>query len=161
MAREKGLDEAKSVRMGSAERITFFFKIDSAKSYPPQFVKANTNGKLRIITQTKDRFYVLYQPKPGVEEKEISYGSVYDIPMTDVFLTLVEIPPFLFTNIVKVDEWLIKGEKKFLGRKLEDNTFETCFGNIIKIEKDDKIVEADDTSQRITTKTPKLPMARK
>jgi Ca2+/Na+ antiporter len=92
MAREKGLDEAKSVRMGAAQRITFFFKVDHSKSYPPQFVKANTDGKLRIITQTKDRFYVLYQPKPGDEEKEISYGSVYDIPMTDVFLTLVEIP---------------------------------------------------------------------
>jgi hypothetical protein len=76
-------------------------------------------------------------------------------------LFLIAIAPFLFTNNVKAEVWLIRGEKKFLGWKLEDNKFKTCSGNIIKIEKDDKIEKTDDTCREAGILKRKLPKAKK
>ena len=77
------------------------------------------------------------------------------------WIVLIAVAPLVFTNIVKAEVLLIKGEKKFLGWKLEGYKFKTCSGNIIKIEKDDKIVETDDNCQQLGRLQRKLPKAKK
>ncbi len=91
LAGQTARSEAVKIRMGYANKITFFFKKDTINQYPSKFLEGNDKGKLKIIAQTKERFFVLYQPPSEGNGKEIPFGFVYDVPRADVLLALIEI----------------------------------------------------------------------
>lgn len=89
LAKEEANKKARDIRIGYAKAITLVFKEDATKFYPKEFIDANNNGKLRLITQTKDRYFVLYQPKG--EGTAIPRAATYDIAKTDILLVKIEI----------------------------------------------------------------------
>jgi hypothetical protein len=89
LARYKANSESLSIRRGDARSIVFYFKENSA-NFPENFIQYNKNRKLKFITKTKDRYYVIYQPaSPKGAEHAISRAHIYDIRNDDV--RLVEI----------------------------------------------------------------------
>ncbi len=60
-------------------------------------------------------------------------------------------------NIVVATQLLIKGDAKYLGKKIGENEFETCNGNIIEIGKG----EVKDTDEKCPPKKPPTPKAKK
>lgn len=90
IARERADKVSLSIRTGYAKTIIFVFKKDTTKFYPKKFVDANNKSKLKLLTQTNDRFYVIYQP--AGEGKAIPCGSVYDIARADIRLAKIVIP---------------------------------------------------------------------
>lgn len=88
VAQKKADREARYKRMGHANTIIFTFKKDVSKFYPKEFYDANKKGKLTILTQTKDRFYIFYQPKG--EGRAMPLGFTYDISRADVILAEIE-----------------------------------------------------------------------
>jgi hypothetical protein len=89
VAKERADREARYMRVGNnVKRIIVTFKKDVNKFYPKEFIDANNKGKLKLITQTKDRFYIFYQPKG--ESGAIPYGYTYDISRTDIILAEIE-----------------------------------------------------------------------
>jgi len=63
-------------------------KQSNIKNYPEVIIKANEEGELRLLTQTKDKFYVLYQPKE--ENGELPMCYTYVISATDISLATIE-----------------------------------------------------------------------
>ncbi|MET0753210.1 MAG: hypothetical protein ABWZ66_07545, partial [Pyrinomonadaceae bacterium] len=63
----------------------------ASKNYPEQIIKANTERKLTLLTQTKDKIFVIYQPKPETESGELPYCYTYVIAATDVSLITVRV----------------------------------------------------------------------
>jgi hypothetical protein len=61
-----------------------------SKNYPPEIVGANDTGELRLLTQTKDKFFVLFQPPPEREGGELPMCYTYVIAAADVSLTTIE-----------------------------------------------------------------------
>jgi hypothetical protein len=93
IAREIADKDSLSMRTGYAKTIIFVFKEDNAKFYPKEFIDANNKSKLKLLTQTNDRFYVIDQPAaPAGEGKAIPCGSVYDIARADIYLAKIVIP---------------------------------------------------------------------
>jgi hypothetical protein len=90
IARQRANEESLSIRTGYAKTIIFVFKKDGVKFYSKEFMDANNNGKLKLLTQTNDRFYVIYQP--AGKGKAIPCGSIYDIARADIHLTKIVIP---------------------------------------------------------------------
>lgn len=81
--------KAKLIRQGyDAKKITFIFKSEAKKGFPSEFLNANCKGKLRLITHTKDKFYVVHQLLG--REEEIPYGHTYEISKNDVLLAKIE-----------------------------------------------------------------------
>lgn len=89
IAKEKASTDALYIRMGYAKKVIFVFKKDTIKFYPKEFLNANNQGNLKILTQTNDRFYVIYQPQG--EGKAIPCGYTYDISRSDILLAKIEI----------------------------------------------------------------------
>jgi hypothetical protein len=89
VARERGDDRAREVRAGDATPITFVFKKDVTNLYPIDFRKLNEEGKLWLIGQSKDKFYVLRQS--ASHANELPYAIVFDINKTDVLLAKIDI----------------------------------------------------------------------
>jgi hypothetical protein len=77
------------VRNGNAKTIRFIFKENSTTLYPQDFLNANSADKLKLLTQTADRFVVFYQPEG--DEKDLPIGSTYVIFNSDVRLANIEI----------------------------------------------------------------------
>ncbi len=105
--------EAQQIRRGYAKRIEFTFKKESKQFFPTKFMDANRRGMLRIITQTKDRFYVVHQE---IDEKElrIPYGYAYEVSKNDILLAKIDMQ-----DIRNEFSWLefILGELKKEGVK--------------------------------------------
>ena len=102
LAKEKAGEGAQGIRIGNAKTITLFFKKDTFKFYPKEFINANKKGKLKLVTQTTDKFYVIYQP-PG-EAGEMPYGFTYDIPRTDILLAKIEVQNISKREIKNVND---------------------------------------------------------
>jgi hypothetical protein len=90
LARRTAITRALSMRNGYAQKISFIFKQDANGKYPEEFINANGSGKLRLLNQTKDRFFVFYQPKS--EEPEMPYGYSYVVFDTDISTAKIEMP---------------------------------------------------------------------
>lgn len=88
MTKQRADKEDLYIRMGYGKTVVFVIKKDAAEFYPKEFIKANNEGKLKVLTQTKDRFYVIYQPQG--EGKAMPYGFTYDIPRADILLAKIE-----------------------------------------------------------------------
>src|SRR5213075_3152769 len=74
-AQQTAKETATVMRDGNAKSIHFFFKEDSMTLYPKDFLDANNADKLKLLTQTKDRFVVFFQPEGG--EKVLPLASTY------------------------------------------------------------------------------------
>jgi hypothetical protein len=69
------------LRQGYGERpVVITFK--GSATYPPELIEANNKGALWLLTQTKDRYYVFYQPAPLGNELPRCY--TYVIASSDV-----------------------------------------------------------------------------
>lgn len=88
-AQQTAKETATDVRNGNAKTIRFLFKENSATLYPQEFLDANSADKLKLLTQTADRFVVFYQPEGA--EKVLPIGSTYVIFNSDVRLANIEI----------------------------------------------------------------------
>lgn len=88
-AQQTAKETATDVRNGNAKTIRFLFKENSATLYPKEFLDANGTDKLKLLTQTADRFVVFYQPEG--DEKVLPIGSTYVIFNSDVRLANIEI----------------------------------------------------------------------
>jgi hypothetical protein len=86
LAKDTGEKKALELRRGNVNEIVFFFKKDTAKLYPQEFISANNKGELKLITQTKDLIYVFYQT-PG---EALSHGLTYDISRTDILVAKIK-----------------------------------------------------------------------
>jgi hypothetical protein len=96
LARQTAEKNAAKIRSGDVRSIRFFFKTDVAVHYPEEFLTANQNQELRLLTQTKDRFIVFFQPES--QEKVLPFGTTYVVFNSDVLLATIEIG-----NVHKVD----------------------------------------------------------
>ena len=88
-AQQTAKETATDVRNGNAKTIRFIFKENSTTLYPQGFLDANSADKLKLLTQTADRFVVFYQPEG--DEKVLPMGSTYVIFNSDVRLANIEI----------------------------------------------------------------------
>lgn len=89
LAKNEANKQAILIRIGNAKKITLVFKKDSTPLYPKEFIDANNEGQLKLLIQTNERYYVLYQPQG--EGNAIPIGFTYDIPRTDIVLANTEI----------------------------------------------------------------------
>lgn len=87
LARGAAIEKAKEIRE-RGRRVSFVFKTKQLRAYPPEFVKANKDGNLKLLLQTKDKYYVFFQP-PG---KGLPLGFVYDLLRSDVSLVKIDMP---------------------------------------------------------------------
>lgn len=88
-AQQTAKETATDLRNGNAKTIRFLFKENAATLYPQEFLDANGADKLKLLTQTADRFVVFYQPEG--DEKVLPIGSTYVIFNSDVRLANIEI----------------------------------------------------------------------
>lgn len=92
LAKKRAYEEEVRIRSGiNIKTIKFFIKKDAAEYYTEIFKEANSKGYLILLAATKERYYVLYQPKDGNNPKEIPFGYVYDIPVSDISHSMIEI----------------------------------------------------------------------
>src|SRR3990172_3488360 len=87
-AHHEASQEAWRKRRGYAKTISFVFTKNARSVYPNTLLRANSNGRLRLLTQTRDRYFVFYQPSG--ESPELPYGFSYDIQASHVLLATVE-----------------------------------------------------------------------
>jgi hypothetical protein len=86
---QEGVRSAEYIRsIDEGRRITFVFKDTS--HIAPDLLARSTDWNLRPLTQTKDRYIVLFQPpeKSGVMPRAI----VYQIPMESLIMSAIRIP---------------------------------------------------------------------
>jgi hypothetical protein len=83
LARTTGQSIAAQMRAGEfVKTIKLVLKPDVAAGYPVDFVKANESDALRLITETKDAFYVLQQNVGS--GPALPTGSLYRVPKESV-----------------------------------------------------------------------------
>lgn len=90
VARETGIDRAQQLRGAGAKPVEFVIKDNARKHYPKEFNQANDSGNLRMIYQTKDRYFVFVQPTGG-EEKVMPRGYTYDISKDHILLATIKL----------------------------------------------------------------------
>jgi hypothetical protein len=108
LARNTAFEAALLLRKGYGQTVTIVFreaqketqkgKADSnetetqsgSKNYPSTILNANQSGNLRLLTQTKDKLFVIYQPSADEEGGELPMCYTYVIAATDVSLTIIE-----------------------------------------------------------------------
>jgi hypothetical protein len=88
-ARQQALGAAIRMRSGGANTIHFSFKKDAETRVPAAVRQRNEAGGLRMVTETKDRYYVFFQPQG--EAEELPYAHVYSVAKDDVVLTDVDV----------------------------------------------------------------------
>lgn len=94
LAKQEGTRTAREIQKGRSKTISFTFKKDASERYPKEFITANDQYKLRIVTTTQDRFYVIHQLDDGAKEGGARVpGVVYDIPLADVLLAKIIVYP--------------------------------------------------------------------
>lgn len=90
VAKAAGMRDAAEKRSGYANTVQFVFKKDTAEILDPEFVDLNRNDRLQLLTMTKDRYLVFYQPK-GEGDAQPN-ATTYSIAASDVALAKVDLP---------------------------------------------------------------------
>jgi hypothetical protein len=88
-AQTAAANEARLRRIGYATTVAFVFKPDVAKSYSKSFICLNKTRQLKLLTQTKDKYYVFHQP--GGEGEGLPFATTYDISRSDVVLVEIDV----------------------------------------------------------------------
>jgi hypothetical protein len=81
--------QALALRRGIAKSISFTLRKDVSENYPEEFLEANSNGDLKVVFQTEDRFYVLSQPI--TEDQVLPIAYTFTIFKSDVQAVTVEL----------------------------------------------------------------------
>lgn len=81
--------DAANIRSGSARSVVFLPRKDADK-YEKDLLALLRSGKLRLVLQTKDRYFV-FLPQGRGEGNVIPEASLYDVPTSD-FVPVVNIP---------------------------------------------------------------------
>lgn len=89
-AKSAAENEALARREGNALTIRFTLKPEATPSLPRDFSEHNTQGQLRLLIQTKERYFVFYQPEG--EKEVIPYANTFDISRSDVLLASIDVP---------------------------------------------------------------------
>jgi len=88
-AKEQALREVRKIRMGITDIKTISLALKEEGKYPKQFIKANFNNRLYLLTETNNAFYILI---PNVDKKEEYYFNyLYEISKNDVHLAKIKI----------------------------------------------------------------------
>ncbi len=88
-ARDGSDEAARRIRGGDAHLIKFVLKNDVAREYPQSFLDANLNERLMLLTETKDHYYVFFQPPS--KERSFPFGYTYDVAKAHVVVTTIEV----------------------------------------------------------------------
>ena len=89
-AKSAAENEARARREGNAFTIRFTLKQQSSASLPKKFLECNNHGQLRLLIQTKERYFVFYQPEG--EKGVLPYADTFDISRSDVLLASIDVP---------------------------------------------------------------------
>lgn len=89
LARDTGISRAEQLRIAGAKPISFILKEEVWKHYSEEFKKANDCGNLRLIYQTKDRYFVFVQPTS--KEKVLPRASTYDVRADHILLATIKL----------------------------------------------------------------------
>ena len=108
MSYKVAVKDAEEIRTGVVEskKVYFVLKKDIAKYYPKGFSDLN-NYKLKLLTQTKDGFYVFHQPPMRTVGNDLVSGFTYYIPRDDVATARIVMPT------LPIDEKLFKQMSSF------------------------------------------------
>lgn len=91
MARNEGESKSADVRIGGTARtIRFILNKEHYLLYPSDFLEANKTSNLRLVTETKDRFIVINQPRG--EGGAVPYAKAYDVPRSAIVLAEITLP---------------------------------------------------------------------
>jgi hypothetical protein len=102
MARHVGEVRAKEMRMGrySSKTVRFVFKQNLRNRYPVEFIAANDSGMLKLLTHTKDTYFVFLQVlNTTPQSAAIPFGYAYHVARTDADLISVEMRDFSKTGV--------------------------------------------------------------
>jgi hypothetical protein len=89
MSKISGPREASDMRISKDnKKVTLVFKKDIAEQLPREFIEANESGNLKLLTQTKNRFYIFCQKPP----EEGGLHTTYEISKADLYLAEIEKP---------------------------------------------------------------------
>jgi hypothetical protein len=73
-----------------AQQISFAFKEEVKKGLSQEFIDANDKSELRLITLTKDGYFVLFQPQKRKDKLES--GVTYEIAKKDIYSSKISLP---------------------------------------------------------------------
>ena len=89
MARQQALGAAIRMRSGEARIIRFAFTKDAEGRLPGAVRQHNNAGHLRVLLETKERYYVFFQPEG--ETEELPYAQAYSVAKDDTVLADVDV----------------------------------------------------------------------
>ncbi|MBI2314112.1 MAG: hypothetical protein HYU77_16600 [Betaproteobacteria bacterium] len=69
--------------------ICFTLKKEAEDKYPPDFLGANAECLLMLLTETRERYYVLHQPPS--REGVMPYGYAHEVPKDTVILATIRL----------------------------------------------------------------------
>lgn len=96
-SRDEADRQARLMRDGyNVKPISLTFKDGAARQLPKEFIEANKDRELKLITQTPGRLFILYQSQG--ESSQIPSGFTYIISKEDVLTARIEM-----INISKVE----------------------------------------------------------
>jgi len=87
LAQTSAEESAADMRSGNAKTVHFVFKESASKALPADLLKHNEEGRLKLLTQTPNRFIVFLQL--DVEEKSLPMGWTHVVFNSDVHLASV------------------------------------------------------------------------
>ena len=90
VAKQEGRLRAIQIQTGACNPIVVVLKTTVDSEFSEEFMKANENKELRLVTMTQDRLYV-YRQLGGKSGK--LPGFVYEIPRAEVFLARILVNP--------------------------------------------------------------------
>jgi hypothetical protein len=101
-AKEAAETRAKEIRLGRypSKTITLIFKKELADEFPKELTAANARGDLKLLTHTKDVYFVFRQIQNETPHSHaVPYGFTHHISKSDVNLLTVEMRGFSETEV--------------------------------------------------------------
>lgn len=104
MAKRTAFHSGILLRQGFGQTANLVFKDPSVPSrYPALLVEANNNGGLRLLTQTKDKVFVIFQPSDDTPGSELPMCFTYILSGADVLVTTVEAQNIPDVRVEEID----------------------------------------------------------
>ena len=90
LARDRGKRDAEDARAGiGLNSICLELKASKVTSYPQVFSAANAECLLQLVTETKEKYYVVFQERP--KDGTLPYGYTFEVPRIDVALATIRL----------------------------------------------------------------------
>lgn len=89
ISRDSADEAVRRIREGDARHMSFVLKREAVKELPPPFMEANAGRHLRLLMETKDRYYAFLQPQS--KENTFPFGFTFGVAKTDVVLATIDV----------------------------------------------------------------------